>query len=66
MSSLNFKKLKQMDLKPLLRHCDKYMRPKADHSNIHINKEMTNKNMQLKRSYSETCKLFDVRIYQSW
>ena len=33
MSSLNFKKLKQMDLKPLLRHCDKYMRPKADHSN---------------------------------
>lgn len=62
MSSLNFKKLKQMDLKPLLRHCDKYMRPKADHSNIHINKEMTNKNMQLKRSYSETCKLFDDTI----
>ena len=62
MSSLNFKKLKQTDLKPLLRHCDKYVRPRADHSNIHINKEMTNKNMQLKRSYDETCKLFDDTI----
>lgn len=62
MSSLNFKKLKQTDLKPLLRHCDKYMRPRTDHSNIHINKEMANKNMQLKRSYDETCKLFDDTI----
>lgn len=59
MSSFNFKKLKQTDVKPLLRHCDKYMRPKADHSNIHINKELSMKNVQLKRTYKETCKLYD-------
>ena len=59
MSSFNFKKLKQTDVKPLLRHCDKYMRPKADHSNIHINKSISNKNVQLKRTYEETCKLYD-------
>lgn len=59
MSSFNFRKLKQTDVKPLLRHCDKYMRPKANHSNIHINKELSMKNVQLKRTYKETCKLYD-------
>ena len=59
MSSFNFKKLKQTDVKPLLRHCDKYMRPKAEHSNIHINKDLSIKNIQLKRTYKETCKLYD-------
>lgn len=62
MSSLNIKKLKQTDLKPLLRHCDKYLRSKAVHSNIHINPELTNQNEQLRRSYEETCKLFDDTI----
>lgn len=62
MSSLNIKKLKQTDLKPLLRHCDKYLRPKAVHSNKHINPELTNQNEQLRRSYEETCKLFDDTI----
>lgn len=62
MSSLNIKKLKQTELKPLLRHCDKLLRPKAVHSNIHINPELTDQNEQLRRSYEETCKLFDETI----
>ena len=62
MSSLNIKKLKQTDLKPLLKHCDKHLRPKAVHSNIHINPELTKQNEQLRRSYEETCKLFDDTI----
>ncbi len=59
MSSLNFKKLKQNEPKHLMRHCDKAMRLKSEHSNVHINKELTMKNEQLRRSYEDTCKLLD-------
>ena len=59
MSSFNFRKLKQPDLKHYIRHCDRKARLKDEHANIHINKSLTNKNAQLKRSYEETCKLFD-------
>lgn len=59
MSSFNFRKLKQPDLKHYIRHCDRKARLKDEHSNIHINKTLTKNNAQLKRSYEETCKLFD-------
>ncbi len=62
MSALNFKKLKQNELKPLLRHCDKSVRLKAEHSNIHINKELTKQNEQLKRSYRQTCEFYDEAL----
>ena len=59
MSSLNFAKVKQPELKALLRHCDKNERLKAEHSNEDINKEMTWKNAQFCGSYEEVCNYFD-------
>lgn len=59
MSSLNLAKIKQHELKALLRHCDKNERLKAEHSNEDINKEMTWKNAQFCGSYEEVCNYFD-------
>lgn len=59
MSSLNFAKVKQPELKALLRHCDKNERLKAEHSNEQINKELTWKNAQFCGSYEEVCNYFD-------
>lgn len=59
MSSLNLAKIKQHELKALLRHCDKNERLKVEHSNEDINKEMTWKNAQFCGSYEEVCNYFD-------
>lgn len=59
MSSLNLAKIKQHELKALLRHCDKNERLKVEHSNEEINKEMTWKNAQFCGSYEEVCNYFD-------
>lgn len=59
MSSLNLTKIKQHELKALLRHCDKNERLKVEHSNEDINKEMTWKNAQFCGSYEEVCNYFD-------
>ena len=59
MSSLNHAKIKQHELKALLRHCDKNERLKVEHSNEEINKEMTWKNAQFCGSYEEVCNYFD-------
>lgn len=59
MSSLNLAKVKQHELKALLRHCDKNERLKVEHSNEEINKEMTWKNAQFCGSYEEVCNYFD-------
>ena len=59
MSSLNLAKVKQHELKALLRHCDKNERLKVEHSNEDINKEMTWKKAQFCGSYEEVCNYFD-------
>lgn len=41
MASLNLMKLKQNELKPLLRHNDREIRLKTNHSNMDINKDLT-------------------------
>lgn len=59
MASLNFKKLKQNELKPLLRHNDKEIRLKTNHSNMDINKTLTGNNFQIAHSYENVCKRYD-------
>lgn len=59
MASLNFKKLKQNELKPLLRHNDKEIRLKTNHSNMDINKTLTGNNFQMAHSYENVCKRYD-------
>lgn len=63
MASVNFEKLKSpQEVKSVLRHCDTRERMKHEHNNEHINKDLTKYNMQLKRNYRNTCKLYDERI----
>lgn len=59
MASINLKKCKQGELAALLRHCDADLRSKAEHSNVHINKELTSKNIQIGGSYVEVKKRFE-------
>lgn len=59
MASLNLKKLKQNELKPLLRHNDKEIRLKTNHSNMDINKDLTRYNSQMASSYEKVCKRYD-------
>lgn len=59
MASLNLKKLKQNELKPLLRHNDKEIRLKTNHSNKDINKDLTRNNSQMAPSYEKVCKRYD-------
>lgn len=58
MASLNFKKLKQNELKPLLRHNDNEIRLKTNHTNADINKLLTKNNTQT-APYGEVCRLYD-------
>lgn len=59
MASLNFMKLKQNELKHLLRHNDKVIRLKMNHSNMDINKNLTMNNSQMASSYEKVCKRYD-------
>lgn len=59
MASLNFMKLKQHELKPILRHNAKEIRLKTNHSNMDINKDLTMNNSQIASSYEEVCKRYD-------
>lgn len=59
MASLNFMKLKQHELKPLLRHNDKEIRLKTNHSNMDINKKLTMNNSQMASSYEKVCERYD-------
>lgn len=59
MASLNLMKLKQNELKPLLRHNDREIRLKTNHSNMDINKDLTMNNSQMASSYEEVCKRYD-------
>lgn len=60
MASVDFKKLHTaVDVKRVLRHCDKDMRVQDNHNNEHINKQVTSLNQQRPRSYEDTCKLYD-------
>lgn len=63
MASVNFMKLKSpAEVKCKIRHCDRECRKKDGHRNKHIDKSLTDKNIQVGRSYAETCKRFDDRI----
>lgn len=62
MASLNFMKLKQNELKPLLRHNDKEIRLGTNHSNLDINKNFTKYNSQMALSYAEVCKRYDEML----
>jgi len=64
MASVDFEKLKtKQEVKALLKHCDREERKATqEHSNKQIDKSKTGKNLQIKRSYKETCKRFDDRL----
>ncbi len=59
MGSLNAATCKQTQVIRLLAHCDKDLRLKAEHSNKHINKDLTYKNIQIGGSYEEVRKRFE-------
>ena len=59
MSSLNAATCKQTEVLRLLAHCDAELRTKSEHSNKHINKELTYKNIQIGGSYEEVRKRFE-------
>lgn len=62
MASVNFQKIHlAVEMRKLLRHCDKDKRLEDEHSNKHINKDMTYLNQQ-QFSYEEACKRYDDRI----
>lgn len=62
LASLNFQKLKQTELKPLLRHNDNEIRLKTNHTNTDINKLLTKNNVQT-ASYEEVCRLYDDLLF---
>ena len=63
MASVDFMKLHSAgEVKAMLRHCDKDERLKHEHANADINKQATAQNVQMKRSYDETCALYDEKI----
>lgn len=64
MSSLNVDTCKQREVLRLLAHCDKELRPKAEHSNKHINKHLTYKNVQFGGTYEEIRKRFEDTLAQ--
>ena len=59
MSSLNLAKYKQIQVSRLLMHCDEELRLKAEHANRHINKKLTQKNVQYGGTYDEVKKRFE-------
>lgn len=64
MASINFKKLKTAgDVKAMLRHCEPEERLKHKHSNIDINNELTENNVNYtKLTYANSCERYDKRI----
>lgn len=63
MSSVNFEKYKQAgEAKAMFKHSDVNERLVHEHSNKQIDKAVTPDNIQLRRSYEETCKFYDKRI----
>ena len=65
MAGVQYKKIKNVgQLKAYFRHDDKVIREiTEEHSNEHINKELTKNNAQMSnRAYADTCKFFDDRI----
>ena len=63
MASVNFQKFKSAgDAKAQFRHSDKEERKKAKHANKQIDKSKSDRNMQYKRNYQQTCERYDRRI----
>lgn len=63
MASVDFMKLHgATETKARMAHCDKEERAKHEHTNKDIRKDLIATNVQLKRSYSETCQAYDDRI----
>jgi flagellar motility protein MotE (MotC chaperone) len=63
MASVNFQKFKSAgDAKAQFRHSDKEERKKAEHANKQIDKTKSDRNMQYKRNYQQTCERYDERI----
>lgn len=63
MASVNYAKCKsRSEAKAIIRHCDKDERMKHEHSNNEIDKTKCSGNVQMKRSYAETCRRLDDRI----
>ena len=64
MASIDFKKLKTPgEVKAMIRHCDTEERLKHNHSNLDIDKTMTNENVNYtKLTYEQSCKRYDKRI----
>lgn len=64
MASVNFEKLKTpQQVKAMLRHCDRAMRLMTNHSNDHIDKDVTKTNIQYEdRDYKTTCDIYDNRM----
>lgn len=64
MASVDFMKLKTASsVKAMLRHCDREERQDGkEHANKEINPSATARNLQLNRSYAETCKMYDDRL----
>lgn len=63
MASVNFQKFKSAgDAKAQFRHSDKEERKKAKHANKQIDKSKSDRNMQYKRNYQQTCERYDERI----
>lgn len=60
MASVNFEKFHTaQDVKAVIKHCDKEERKKTNHSNADIQKNITDRNLQIDRDYKTTCKLYD-------
>lgn len=63
MASVDFMKLHTAtETKAIMAHCDKDERSKHEHGNNDIRKDLIASNIQMKRSYSDTCKAYDDRI----
>ena len=64
MASCNFEKYKSpQDVKSKFRHCDYDTRKEIEHRNKHINKSLTDENMQIaNRDYKTVCELYDKKI----
>lgn len=62
MASVNWEKIHAVgEMKRIVRHCDKDCRLEDNHSNEHINKELTKYNVQM-YDYKTVCKRIDDRM----
>lgn len=60
MASADFKKLHgKVEVKRILRHCDKYKRKEDKHTNKDINTLLTDLNIQVGGSYEDVCSYYD-------